>query len=198
MKYIDGITLKDRIREARGIKTLEFLDIARQILYGLTTAHQFLIHRDLKPQNIMLDRQGHAYILDFGLAYLPEDKESGFSPRTEGTPAYMSPEQIEGRTVDHRSDLYSLGVIFFEMLTGELPFSANTVQELHSKQQNALPPRPSALRSGVASNVDNLILSLLAKAPAERPLSAQAVLNALNEGMTRPNRPARSAKRRGQ
>jgi hypothetical protein len=185
MKYIDGITLKDRIREARGLEIPEFADIARQILRGLVAAHRILVHRDLKPHNIMLDRQGHLYILDFGLAHSLADKHPSLTASVAGTPAYMSPEQIEGRGVDYRSDLYSLGVIFFEMVTGECPFSADTVQELFNKHLTAVPPSPSMLRPGIPSEIENVILPLLAKVPAARPLSAREVLNTLDEGMAR-------------
>jgi len=185
MKYIDGITLKDRIRETRGLDIPESLHIARQILRGLVAAHQVLIHRDLKPHNIMLDRQGHIYILDFGLAHSLVDKDPNLIASVAGTPAYMSPEQIEGRAVDYRSDLYSLGVILFEMVTGECPFAADTVQELFNKHRTVPPPSPSSLRPGIPSEIENLILSLLAKTPAERPLSAHAVLNTLDRGQAR-------------
>jgi tRNA A-37 threonylcarbamoyl transferase component Bud32 len=185
MKYIDGITLKDRIRASQGLGIPEFVEVARQILRGLDAAHRILIHRDLKPHNIMLDRQGHVYILDFGLAHSPADEDPTLLGSVVGTPAYMSPEQIEGSRVDHRSDLYSLGVIFFEMATGECPFSADTVEELFEKHRTVSPPSPAKLRPDIPSEIESMILSLLTKSPAERPSSAHTLLTILDHSLTK-------------
>jgi serine/threonine-protein kinase len=181
MKYIDGVTLKSRIREGPPLTLKEIIDFGRQILRGLAAAHCVVVHRDLKPQNIMLDRAGKVFLLDFGLARTPSDPSVTLAGTVMGTPGYMSPEQIEGRTVDHRSDLYALGVIFFEMATGQQPFVADDIDRLLVKHRTE--PAPSILqaRPDLPAELDAIVRRLLAKKAIERFETAHAVLQALEE-----------------
>jgi serine/threonine protein kinase len=178
MKYIDGITLKRRIAENGALETCELVNTASQVLLGLAAAHRILVHRDLKPQNIMFDREGCGYLLDFGLACARIDAASA-PGRLIGTPGYVAPEQIEGKIADTRSDLYSFGVILFEMATGQPPFRARTIEDILRMHMTTDPPRPSSLRSGLPAGLDQLILSLLAKRPDNRPRTAEEVLRTL-------------------
>jgi hypothetical protein len=186
MKYIDGVTLKRRIADNGALEACELVNTARQILLGLAAAHRILVHRDLKPQNIMFDREGCAYLLDFGLACARVDPVSA-PGKLIGTPGYAAPEQIEGKIADTRSDLYSFGVILFEMATGLPPFRACTVQDVLRLHLTADPPRPSSLKDGLPAGLDRLILSLLFKRPDSRPRTAEEVLSTLCSSVaTRP------------
>jgi len=169
MEYLTGGTLAVRIHE--GLASLAALRIVTQIARALDTIHSHgIVHRDLKPQNIMFRADGVAVLLDFGLAR-DVDTSSNLTRYGEvfATPRYMSPEQCLGRVVDYRSDLYSLGVIFFEMLTGKPPFSASNPADLVQLHLNAEPPRLPAHIAGYQRVLDRL----LAKRPEDRYASAR-------------------------
>ena len=126
MEYVSGEDLKCLIRRVGQLTIGKAVAIAKQICEGLAEAHRLgVIHRDLKPQNIMIDRDGHVRIMDFGIARSMAREGPDRSQAIVGTPDYMSPEQIEGKETDHRTDIYSLGVILYEMLTGRLPLKGN-------------------------------------------------------------------------
>src|SRR5574338_927237 len=145
MAYVDGGSLSDRIR--RGAIPVEDVErLLRQIAGALDYAHrQGVVHRDIKPDNILLDREGHALLADFGIVKLLEGTPSGSQLTVTGglvgTPAYMSPEQAQGLAIDSRSDIYSLGVVVYEMLTGKQPFTADTPMQVGFKPVQARVPR---------------------------------------------------------
>ncbi len=167
MGYYDGETLKDKIKKGQ-LDFSEALDITLQIAKGLRKAHEKgIVHRDIKPGNIIITRDGVAKILDFGLA-----KMAGVSMTTDGstlgTVAYMSPEQATGGTVDHRSDIWSLGILFYEMLTGGLPFVGEYPQALIYAILNDEPEPLSKYIPDIPAEIETIINRLLAKEPADR------------------------------
>ncbi len=172
MAYYDGETLKNRL--ARGPLTIdETLNIVLQVAEGLRQAHEHgIIHRDIKPANVMLTRDGAAKIVDFGLATLAGKAHFGVGSEIAGTLSYMSPEQVHGSALDHRTDLWSLGVTMYEMLTGRLPFvgdEAQTVLQAISHQQ----PAPiESQRTGVPAQLAVIVAKCLQKDPEERYQSA--------------------------
>jgi serine/threonine protein kinase len=187
MEYLDGLTLASVISRARRLDVVRALHIAAQIASGLAAAHACgVIHRDLKPDNIMLTmRQGNpdfVKILDFGLAKM---FSSGNAPLTAlgvvlGTPQYMSPEACESkRDVDHRTDVYAVGVLLFQMLTGQLPFDGASMGEVLVKQVTQLPPAPRGFNPDIPPSVEQIVLRCLAKAPDGRFATMVALRDAL-------------------
>ncbi len=159
MAYRDGVTLRERMHQ-RALTTVEAVTIAAEVAEGLAAAHAAgVVHRDVKPENILLTARG-ACLLDFGIATLAGDT----AWQGSGTPAYMSPEQAAGGPVDARSDLWALGAVLYEMLTGR-----------RTSAEGGMPAAPSTLRRGVPARLDHLALSLLARAPGDRPGSATEV-----------------------
>ncbi len=181
MEYVDGENLSSLVRRIGRLPKDKAKDIGRQIALGLSAAHaKGVLHRDLKPDNVMLDGRGKVRITDFGLAAVVasvrgEDVKSG-------TPAYMSPEQLAGREVTFRSDVYSLGLVLFELFTGRRAFEGRTVSELARKHQEEAPPRPSSLVDDLEPAVEQVVLQCLEKDPGGRPPSALAVAAALTGG----------------
>ena len=144
MDYIKGQNLKELIHTSGTLTVETTISITRQICEALRVAHQKgIVHRDLKPQNIMIDNNGKVYTMDFGLAKSMEAQENSASRAIIGTPQYLSPEQAKGEKVDQRSDIYSLGTIIFEMLTGKKPFEAETAAGYIQKHIHEMPPSPS-------------------------------------------------------
>ncbi len=179
MAYIEGETLRSRIAR-RPLDPAQTVDLAIQIASGLGCAHALgIIHRDIKTGNIMLDSSGHASILDFGLALTPDASRLTEAGAAVGTPAYMSPEQIEGREVDARTDLWSLGVVMFEMLTGTLPFRRERSSAIIHAVLNDAVPRLSTLRSGVPPDLEQVIEKALAKDVDRRWQSATQMIGEL-------------------
>lgn len=165
MEYVDGRSLKDLIGEGKKIPVPVALNISVQICRGLEHAHaRGVIHRDVKPANIMLSNEGYVKIADFGLAqssHLPSMTVTG---TTLGTPAYMSPEQVAGnRKLDGRSDIFSLGVVMYEMVTGQKPFMAETYPAVMTKILTHNPEPPSSLNSSIPEDFSNIIMKCLAK-----------------------------------
>ncbi|UCE74806.1 MAG: protein kinase, partial [Methanomassiliicoccales archaeon] len=135
MEYVPGEDLKRMIRMTRRLSIGTAVSITKQVCYGLAEAHRLgIVHRDLKPSNIMIDREGNARIMDFGIAQSLKSKGITGAGVMIGTPEYMSPEQVEAKEVDQRSDIYSLGIILYEMTTGKLPFEADTPFAIGIKQ----------------------------------------------------------------
>jgi DNA helicase II / ATP-dependent DNA helicase PcrA len=228
MEYVEGETLRQKI-DARSLSVKESLDIAIQVAEGLRKAHQYgIIHRDLKPENLIVSHDGYAKILDFGLAKLAEKRgaqltndsreQTLLQVRTEsgtimGTINYMSPEQLLGQRVDLRSDIFSFGIVLYEILTGRCPFSnENKIDTMHAILHEE-PPAPYLVKQGLPLELERIISRALKKAPGERyqqvkelcedlkalrrdlelgrarpaPLRTKLVLKRL-EGLTRPAR----------
>jgi tetratricopeptide (TPR) repeat protein len=179
MAYIEGETLRSRIAR-RPLEAAQTVELAIQIAGGLACAHALgIIHRDIKTGNIMLDPSGQASILDFGLALSPEASRLTEAGAAVGTPAYMSPEQIAGGAVDARTDLWSLGVVMFEMLTGTLPFRRDRSSAIIHAVLNDSVPRLSSLRSGVPPELERVVEKALAKDVAHRWQSATQMIGEL-------------------
>jgi len=173
MEFLEGVTLKDLIKSKGALPVGVGLRIAKQICAGLEAAHrQGVIHRDIKPQNMLiLPESGEVKIMDFGIARVSELKgQSGLTSdgTVMGTPDYMPPEQAQGNPADFRSDIYSLGVVLFEVFTGRLPFSGDTVMALVMNHIQKPPPRPRSLNPGLPEDLETIILRCLEKAPAKR------------------------------
>jgi serine/threonine protein kinase len=169
MEYISGEDLKSFIRRSRQLSIPAAISIAEEVCEGLKEAHGVgVIHRDLKSANIMIDRDGNSRIMDFGIARSLEAKGITGHGVMIGTPEYMSPEQAEGRTVNENSDLYSLGVILFEMVTGQLPFEGDSPLSIAIKQISKAPPNPKEINPHISDSLRLLILKCLEKDPQKR------------------------------
>ncbi|HLW97492.1 MAG TPA: serine/threonine-protein kinase [Candidatus Acidoferrales bacterium] len=181
MEFVDGEDLASLLRRIGRLPPDKALEIARQLCAGLAAAHEHgIIHRDLKPANIMLDGRGRVRITDFGLAALAVEI-SGRAGRA-GTLAYMSPEQFAGGEVTLRSDLYSLGLVLYEVFTGKRPFDASSSDELARLREKSSPPAPSQYLKELDPLVERVILRCLEKDPARRPPSALQIAAALPGG----------------
>lgn len=163
MEYIEGQTLQDKIKSGP-LKLKEAIDIAIQIAQGLHVAHeQGIVHRDIKSANIMLDQKGQVKIMDFGLAKVSSSSMVTKEGTTLGTVAYMSPEQTQGEAVDHRTDIWSFGVVLYEMITCLLPFKGDYEQAMMYSIINENPEPITGLRTGVPLELERIIFKLLAK-----------------------------------
>jgi len=181
MEYIDGEDLASVLRRMGRPTEDKAVELARQICLGLAAAHESgMLHRDLKPANIMIDGRGRARITDFGLAGLAVELAN--SGQIAGTPAYMAPEQLADGTVSVRSDLYSLGLVLYELFTGKRAFDAKSAAELREQQDSGSITSPSALARGITPAVERLIMHCLERDAELRPPSAYAVLGALPGG----------------
>ena len=181
MEYVPGEDLRSFVRRSRQLAVGTAAAIGRQICEGLSEAHRLgVIHRDLKPSNIMIDKAGNARIMDFGIARSLEAKGITGAGVMIGTPEYMSPEQVEGKEADQRSDIYSLGIILFEMTTGRLPFEGETPLSVAVKQKSEHPPDPRKLNSQIPDAFGRLILKCLEKSKEKRYQSADELLAELN------------------
>ena len=181
MEYVDGEDLASLIRRIGRLSPDKAIEIARQVCAGLAAAHERgVIHRDLKPANLMLDGAGKIRITDFGLAAIAASLDG--TDLRAGTPAYMAPEQLEGKDVTFKSDLYSLGLVLYEILTGKRAFNATTLPELMKQRDSTLPANPSTLVRDLDPLIERVILRCLEKDPAQRPASALQVAAALPGG----------------
>ncbi len=197
MEFVEGETLRDRIR-AGAVGTEAALALASQVAAGLGEAHhKGIVHRDVKSANIMVTDKGQAKVMDFGLAKLRGAASLTRSMTTLGTVSFMSPEQARAEDLDGRTDIWSLGVVLYEMLTGELPFKGDHDQTVIHAILHREPPRPSKLRPGLPQGLDNVVLRALAKKPAERYQTMEELredLEAVAEGL-RPLRARRPRRR---
>ncbi|MCI0550801.1 MAG: serine/threonine protein kinase [Anaerolineae bacterium] len=181
MRYLEAGTLKDRMEAGRPLPLDEIDRIFTQLADALSYAHSHgVIHRDLKPSNALVDRDGNLFLTDFGIAKILESA----SPRLTqtdaimGTPAYISPEQAQARTVDQRSDIYSLGIILYEMATGSVPFVADTPLAVILKHVSDPLPLPSRMKPDISPSIEQVILKALAKDPEDRFATAAEFLSA--------------------
>src|SRR5262249_15810429 len=177
MDFIDGHDLKSILVERGKLTPEEAVPIILQVCRGLEAAHaEGVVHRDLKPQNIMLDASGRVWVMDFGLARSMEMAGMTRTGALMGTPDYMSPEQARAQKVDERSDLFSLGIIFYEMLTGHLPFQADTIMAtlLKRVQERAVPP--STLDPALPRQLSDVVMKCLEADRAKRYQSTGEIL----------------------
>jgi eukaryotic-like serine/threonine-protein kinase len=185
MEYVEGPALNDLIQ--RGLSVGEAVEIARQVLRGARYAHAHgIVHRDLKPQNVLVDAEGRARVTDFGIA------RAGVSEITQtgsvlGTAQYLSPEQAQGLPVTAASDIYSIGVLLYEALTGRVPFEAESPVTVALKQVSERPRPPSELNPAVSRALDAVVLKALAKDPANRFASAEEFMAALDAAEADPS-----------
>jgi hypothetical protein len=181
MEYVDGEDLHSLLRRIGRLPPDKAVEIARKLCAGLAAAHdRGVLHRDLKPSNIMIDGRGQVLITDFGLAGLMGQIDG--AEARNGTPGYMAPEQLTGKEVTAKSDIYGLGVVLYEMFTGKRPFNASTRAELIRLTEEGMPPAPRSIVKDIDPAVESVILRCLAPDPDHRPSSAMAVLAALPGG----------------
>jgi serine/threonine protein kinase len=177
MEYVPGEDLKRFIKRSEQLTVGKAVSIAKQICEGLAEAHHLgVIHRDLKPQNIMIDAEGNTRIMDFGIARFLEGEGVTTQGVLIGTPDYMSPEQTEMEGVDQRSDIYALGVILFEMVTGRVPFEGKSPISIAMKHKSEPPPDPRNLNVQVIEGLSQVILKCLQKEKRDRYQSAEELL----------------------
>ncbi|HVQ31661.1 MAG TPA: serine/threonine-protein kinase, partial [Vicinamibacteria bacterium] len=181
MQYVEGEDLASKVRREGRLPIPRVMSLFRQIAMGIEAAHEMgVIHRDLKPQNIMVDRADHVYVTDFGLARLQESSGMTETGALFGTPHYMSPEQVKGSLLDGRSDIYSLGVILYELLTGEIPFSGGTPYEVMSRRLHQDPRPAAAINPEIPNWLRGVIDRCLTRSPSDRYPNVTALLAALD------------------
>jgi tRNA A-37 threonylcarbamoyl transferase component Bud32 len=181
MQYVPGASLKEYIRDHGPLSTDEASEFTRQILDGLAAIHEAgIIHRDIKPQNVLMSDQRHLKLTDFGIAR-HETASAGLteSGTALGTAAYMAPEQASGQTLGRETDLYAVGVVMFEMMTGQLPFPGDNPVQVMYRHVNEDPPAPRTINPNIPVTIEAFILRAMAKNPSDRFPSARAMRDAL-------------------
>jgi tetratricopeptide (TPR) repeat protein/TolB-like protein len=200
MEYVPGQDLRGLIRQTGQLTVAKAIAIGKDICEGLAEAHkQGIVHRDLKPSNIIIDRAGEARIMDFGIARSLAVKSRTGAGVMIGTPEYMSPEQVEGKEVDARSDIYSLGIILYEMLTGRVPFEGDTPFTVGVKHKSEAPKNPKLLNPNIPDALSGVILKCLEKDQSRRYPSATEVradLERIEKGIPTTERVVPAAKAR--
>ncbi len=188
MEYVDGPSLKDLVKG--GMSPKDAIDFTRQILNAARFAHRKgIVHRDLKPQNVLIDDEGRARVADFGIARAGESSDITATGSVMGTAQYISPEQAQGKPTTPRSDIYSIGVILYEALTGRVPFQGDSAVAVALKQVSEAPRRPSAINPNVPPALDAVVMRALAKDPDARFKDADAFLKALDAAEKAPDTP---------
>ena len=188
MEYVRGETLKQRLRRDGALPPDEAVPIALAVLSALSAAHaRAIVHRDVTSYNVMLDQGGRVVVTDFGIARMG-DSALTRTGAMMGTSSYLSPEQAQGRQADERSDLYSLGVVLYEMLTGRVPFRGETDVAVAMQHVSTAPPNPRTLAPGVCEALAGVAMRALSKNPADRYQTAEEFAAALRKA----RRPARA------
>ncbi|MBI3222862.1 MAG: serine/threonine protein kinase [Nitrosomonadales bacterium] len=189
MEFLQGRELRDIMRDGGLLPVDQVLDIVAQVASGLAYAHEHdIVHRDVKPSNIMVIRDGHVKITDFGIARMASSAVRTQTGMVLGSPKYMSPEQVMGKSIDQRSDIFSLGVMLYEMLTGQAPFNGENVNAIMYQTLNAVPAPPNTLNPAVPEMLNFIVAKALAKKLEDRYQNAKdfAVdLRACHDGMRR-------------
>jgi serine/threonine-protein kinase len=186
MELVAGETLQARLKQAGGLDPRAAAAVVVQVAEALDYAHlKGVVHRDLKPSNIMVLADGTARVMDYGIARARRFEGLTVTGAFLGSPEYVAPEAIEGQESDARSDLYSLGVVFYETLTGRRPFAADTPFAILRKHLTEAPAPPSTLLPGVPPELDRIVLRLLMKRPEERYAGADELLPELREFLNR-------------
>ncbi|MGH9714910.1 MAG: serine/threonine protein kinase [Candidatus Acidiferrales bacterium] len=179
MEFVEGESLRSVLNRFGGLPVRKAISVTQQICSGLKEAHaQGIVHRDLKPENVMIDAQGNVKIMDFGIARSMEAL-TRLTGSMVGTPAYMAPEQVAGKPVDYRTDIYSLGLMLYEMFTGSQAFQADTAVALALKQLNEFPPPPHEVDPTIPVAIERAILKCLEKEPGKRFQSVAELESAL-------------------
>jgi len=185
MEYVPGESLNSMLAMTQQLGARSTIHIAIQICEGLAEAHRLgVVHRDLKPSNIMIDKEGNARILDFGIARSMKAEEIKGDSIVIGTPEYMSPEQVEGLELDHRTDIYSLGVVLYEMVTGNLPFKGDTPLSIAVKHKSKRPEDPRKHNPQLPDELSDVILKCLEKNKEKRYQTAGELLSELSRILT--------------
>jgi tetratricopeptide (TPR) repeat protein len=191
MEYLEGQPLSELIKEQGSLPLSRALKIMHQISSALDYAHSLgFVHRDIKPSNIIIGPEDHATLTDFGIVRTADGTSVTKEGAPIGTPEYMSPEQCDGKQADSRSDIYSLGVVLYEMLTGQVPFTADTPLVVMYQQVNKKPMPPRRINSDLSEPVEGVVLGALAKAPGERYQTAGALAEALEAAIRGEEPPA--------
>jgi len=174
MEFLQGRELRDIMNESGLLPVDQVLDIAAQVAQGLAYAHEHdIVHRDIKPSNIMVIRDGHVKITDFGIARMASSLVRTQTGMVLGSPKYMSPEQVIGKAIDQRSDIFSLGVMFYEMLTGQTPFKGENINAIMYQTLNTIPSPPNTLNPSVPEMVNFIVAKALAKGVDDRYQNAK-------------------------
>ena len=177
MERVEGITLKSYMQKKGALSLEEVLSYSEQVLKALEQAHaKGIVHRDIKPQNVLLLKNGRVKVTDFGIAKLPESETGPVNEKAVGTVYYISPEQAGGKGIDSRSDLYSVGVLMYEMATGVLPFNGDTPLSVAMMQIKEQPKPPTELKPDLPRGLEQIILGAMEKQPERRFQSAEQML----------------------
>jgi serine/threonine-protein kinase len=172
MEYVDGVSLATVLKENAALPVPQALEVIGQVASALDEAHRSgIVHRDVKPANVFLDSRGRVKVGDFGIAHLPESDLTQTGVRL-GTPGYLPPEALRGERVDARSDVFALGALSYQVLTGRKPFEGATREAIALQVLHATPPAPQTLRAEVPQPVSALVMRSLSRDPAERPANA--------------------------
>ena len=188
MEYVDGITLTDYIEQQGVLKWRDALHFTVQVLKALQHAHdRGIVHRDVKSSNIMLLRDGSIKVMDFGIARFNRENNKTVSEKTIGSVHYISPEQARGDITDERSDIYSVGVALYEMLTGKKPFDGDTPVAIALKHMQSTPKKPSEINETIPEGIEQIVLKAMQKDPAARYQTAGEMINDLEEFKKNPS-----------